>query len=453
MKNLRSFWLLAMVYWLCVAPIATVEAAPPELTYRYKHHLFSLYPSRYPSWQKTEEVWTYEGKNIRPPASLRVDGDHLPPLPVGMLREQHLAWDASAIADTIRTKIANALDREAGAVSIRLDGEEIVFDGVGLTGRRVLLDQAAELTIAALENEVADIVLPVEEIQPALTIDPALQNQGISEVVAVGESDFTGSPAARRHNIALGLSQFDGHIVSQGETFSFNDVLGPVNGATGYLKELVILGEKTLPAYGGGLCQVSTTAYRGVWEEGFPIAARRNHSFAVLYYSPQGTDATIYPPHTDMQFVNNSPGSILVQTHVEGNKAYFVYYGTADEREVEVIGPYVWGQKSAPADRVEYTTELAPGEERKVGEAVAGLKSAWFRVVRAHPDAQESIDSTYSSYEARPLYTQIGVAALPQDEEDTTPEIIQEEPYDTLPAWYQRGRRAVRGPCGVTGRC
>ena len=117
------------------------------------------------------------------------------------------------------------------------------------------------------------------------------------------------------------------------------------------------MGEHTLPEYGGGLCQVSTTAYRGVWEYGFPITGRRNHSFAVSYYAPHGTDATIYPPHTDMKFLNDSPGALLLQTYHENDRAYFIYYGTKDDRTAEVIGPYTWDFRPPPPDRTDYTTE------------------------------------------------------------------------------------------------
>jgi vancomycin resistance protein YoaR len=236
---------------------------------------------------------------------------------------------------------------------------------------------------------------------------------GIKEVVTVGESDFSGSPGPRRHNIAVGLARFNGHTIARGEEFSFDAVLGPVNASTGYQKELVILGERTLPDYGGGLCQVSTTAYRGAWEYGLPITDRRNHSFAVRYYGPQGTDATVYPPHTDLQFTNDTPGALLLQTHVENDKAYFIYYGTRDERTSTVYGPYTWGQQEPPPPRSEYTADIPAGTMRKVGDAVPGMHAAWFRVLE-HMTASgarvSSVDGTYSIYEARPLFTQIGVS-------------------------------------------
>jgi vancomycin resistance protein YoaR len=37
--------------------------------------------------------------------------------------------------------------------------------------------------------------------------------------------------------------------------------LGEVDAANGYLPELVIKENKTIPEYGGGLCQVGTTVF------------------------------------------------------------------------------------------------------------------------------------------------------------------------------------------------
>lgn len=394
------------------------EAAPIELTLRHEHHIFTIRPDRYPGWKTTHEEWTFEGSPIRIPQELRADGDAVMSFPPGISRRAVAGWNTDAIEATLRATVADALDRAPGRVTIGRDVEgKITFDGIGLPGRKMDLPAAAALVAAALEANVPDVVLPVITEQPSITVnDPDLAKLGIQEVVTVGESDYTGSPVNRRHNIAVGLGRFNGYVIPQGSVFSFNEVLGPVGAAEGYRRELVILGERTLPDYGGGLCQVSTTAYRGAWEYGLPIEDRRNHSFAVRYYGPQGTDATIYPPNTDMKFRNDTTGALLIQTHTEGNKAYFVYYGTKDDRQTEVIGPYTWGHIAPPPDKSEYTADIPAGSTREVGHRVPGMRAAWFRVLeppsaRASTGTTVATESYYSIYEARPLFTQIGVEA------------------------------------------
>lgn len=422
------------------------EAAYAPLLFRYEHHIFELDPDDYPAWRSTEERWSYFGEPFLPPAYLRVDGDVVPSLPGGVVRSSNFAWDQGAIRATLDLNIARILDREPRSVTIRTKGDEIEFEGIGLPGRRVDLAEAAQLTVEALDRGIIDVSLPVSELQPQINVlDTDLQDRGILEVLAVGESDYRGSPLARQHNIATGLSRFNGHIIPKGVLFSFNEVLGSVNASTGYKQELVIKGDKTLPDYGGGLCQVSTTAYRGVWEYGFPIRERRNHSYSVRYYFPQGTDATIYPPYKDVQFFNDSPGDLLIQTHNEDGRAYFIYYGTRDKRRTEVIGPYIWGKTSAPADRIERTTDIAPGTSRKVGERVPGSRAGWLRVVLGE-DGEEEQETFYSIYEARPRYTQIGVTEEelnpPVPEEETPKQAVQkkEEP-SARPSWFKRWRR------------
>ncbi|MDD4628552.1 MAG: VanW family protein [Candidatus Peribacteraceae bacterium] len=386
-------------------------SAAGGLLYRYQHHLFTIYPSQFSDWRGKKEIWTYEGKPVKVPAEFRVDGDRVPPLPAGFERREEVQWNRDAIRGVLEQKIASVFDRVPGSVVIHRSGSgAITFDGVGLPGRKVDLDQAVTLTIEALEQNVSDITLPVAEIQPKIVVDdPALEREGIREVVTVGESDFSGSAKARRHNIGVGLNRFNGTIIPAGSAFSFDETLGPVTAKEGYLKELVIKGDKTLPDYGGGLCQVGTTAYRGVWEYGFPILQRKNHSYAVHYYGPQGTDATVYPPNVDMRFLNNSSGALLIQTFVDKDLAYFIYYGTRDGRTSEVIGPYTWGSVAPPPDKVEYTTEIPAGTTRKVGERVPGMKALWYRVLGKN--GQETVESVYSGYEARPRFDQIGVDA------------------------------------------
>ena len=389
-------------------PHITSAAVPSIITFRHDHHLFTIATKDYPQWQSKKEQLMYQGMPWDAPASFRVDGDVLPALPAGVTKSSSPAWNHSAIRTDLEA-ILKPLERDPGSVIIARSSTGVIFHGVGLPGRHVDLDLTVALAIQALEQGISDIRLPVTEIQPSIIVnDPALAQQGIKEVVTVGESDFSNSPANRRHNIATGLNKFDGHLIPQGSIFSFGETLGPVNARTGYLKELVIKGARTEPDYGGGLCQVSSTAYRGVWEYGLPITQRKNHSFAVNHYAPQGTDATVYPPTVDMKFKNDGPSALLMQTYSEGDLAYFIYYGTKDMRDTEVIGPFIWNRSSPPGDRYERTTEIPPGTTKKVGSRVPGMSAMWVRITKM-PDGKEKVEPVYSVYEARPLYILVGV--------------------------------------------
>ena len=385
------------------------SAAPAAITFQYQHHLFTLTVNNFPDWKGQTEQWKMDGKEIVPPEQLLVDGDELPSAPEGLARTTAVAWNKAAIARDLERLVAAKIRREAGSVVIGKDANgKVTFDGVGLTGRDVDTDTLTEVTVDALDGDIPTVTIPVVETQPSITVtDAGLAAQGIREVVTVGESDFSNSPKARRHNIATGMAKFNGHLIPKDSIFSFVQVLGPVNGSTGYLKELVIKGDRVEPDFGGGLCQVSSTAYRGVWEAGFPITDRRNHSFAVNHYAPQGTDATVYPGSADMKFKNDGPSALLIQTYTQGDLAYFIYYGTKDARKSLVYGPFIWDRTGIPPDRIEVSPDLAPGEKKKVGDKVPGMKTAWYRITKSGTGSTK-IEPVYSLYQARSLFYLVG---------------------------------------------
>ena len=180
-----------------------------------------------------------------------------------------------------------------------------------------------------------------------LTISPAqvraenIKDLGLTNLLGQGQSNFTGSPDSRIHNIKLGAAKFDRLLLKPDEEFSFNRVLGEIGPQQGYLEELVIKKDKTIPEYGGGLCQVSTTLFRAVVKAGLKITQRYAHAFPIVYYSPPGFDATIYPPQPDLRFVNDTPNYIYIQNRIEDNELFFEIYGPDDGRQIKIQGPTI----------------------------------------------------------------------------------------------------------------
>ncbi len=189
---------------------------------------------------------------------------------------------------------------------------------------------------------------------------------GINELIARGESTFSGSPKNRRHNIEIGTNKIKGVIIPEGGIFSFNQNLGPVEASEGFLPELVIKKDGTQPELGGGLCQVSSTTFRAAMKAGLPITQRRNHSYAVQYYSPQGTDATIYPGVIDLKFINDTPGSILVWPYFKDkDHLVFDFYGSKDSRQVTLYQPVIYDKKSDGSMKATWTREVTKNGETK----------------------------------------------------------------------------------------
>ncbi len=196
-------------------------------------------------------------------------------------------------------------------------------------------DAIAQIQAAVIGDRTAK--LTIDTVQPDIRTDN-LASLGITELVSTGWTDFSGSPANRLHNIQTGAARFNGILIKPGEDFSFNTALGNVDASTGYLPELVILADKTVPEYGGGLCQVSSTAFRAALNAGLPILERHAHAYPVGYYKPYGVDATIYLPTPDLRFTNDTGKYILIQTRIVGNKLYFDFYGTKKPVTIKFSG-------------------------------------------------------------------------------------------------------------------
>ncbi|MFH1890536.1 MAG: VanW family protein [Candidatus Kuenenbacteria bacterium] len=222
---------------------------------------------------------------------------------------------------------------------------------------------------------------------------------GIRELIGSGESDFSGSPINRRHNIANGADILNGILIKPDEKFSLLEALGEIDAEAGYKPELVIKNGRTIPEYGGGLCQIGTTMFRLAINAGLPIKERRNHSYRVSYYEPAGTDATIYNPWPDFKFVNDTQYYLLLQTRIEGNNLIFEFFGTSDGRQVEVIDPVIYNiTPPLPAKYIE-TDELKPGEKKLIEHAHNGA-DAYFKRNIVWPDdlRREHIEEIWESH-------------------------------------------------------
>lgn len=211
---------------------------------------------------------------------------------------------------------------------------------------------AEEIQKQILENSTTNTqILPQKQISLIFdTVEPKITNNKIQELqieklIGKGSSNFAGSPKNRVHNIQVATAKLNGTLIAPGEEFSFNKTLGETGPAEGYLPELVIKNNKTVPEYGGGVCQVSTTIFRAAVYSGMNITERHPHAYPVKYYNPQGFDATVYLPKPDLKFINNTNGWILIQAKIEGNNLTFEFYGKDDGRKVIVQGPYQYDFK------------------------------------------------------------------------------------------------------------
>ena len=269
-------------------------------------------------------------------------------------------------------------------------------------------------------RHVATLVLQV--VPPPYPETATAAELGIEGLVAEGDSYFIGSPSGRDHNIRLAAAKFDGIVIAPGETFSFNHYLGEVSAEAGYDESYITAGEQLAIEVGGGICQVSTTAFRAALWGGYPIDERWYHHHRVGYYELRGYgpgfDATVYTPVVDFKFTNDRDAPLLIETEIgeAAHRLVFRFYSADEGRQVEVEGPEI-GEEIEPGPPIYQLDEaLEPGTVIEWQSASKGLSVTVERWVY---DAQENLlyrDTFVSEYDARRAAYHYGPGYEPPEE-------------------------------------
>ena len=117
---------------------------------------------------------------------------------------------------------------------------------------------------------------------------------------------------ARSHNLEKAAIAIDGVVLRPGETFSFNDRVGPRTEETGYREAKVIAHYGYADGVGGGICQVASTLYGAALFAGLEELERNQHRFRVAY-TRMGLDATVDFGKKDLKLRNPFPFPVRLE--------------------------------------------------------------------------------------------------------------------------------------------
>lgn len=131
---------------------------------------------------------------------------------------------------------------------------------------------------------------------------------------------------AQRHNARLAAQSLDGAVIGPGKTFSFNARVRSWSADAGYVKAPVSFGGQLLPAFGGGVCQTSTTLYNAALLSGLKVTERHHHVFAAHYAAP-GRDAAVAYPNIDLRLQNPYPFPIRLRAQAENDRLSVEVWG------------------------------------------------------------------------------------------------------------------------------
>ncbi len=224
-------------------------------------------------------------------------------------------------------------------------------------------------------------VLGLATLAPELTTKDA-RALGIRERISTFTTDMGLSSSNRIWNVHLLGNYLDGTVVKAGETFSYNEVVGPRTIERGFREGQMIFGGVLIPSIGGGVCQTATTIFNAAFEAGLPVSERHNHSWYISHY-PMGRDATVSWGGPDLAFKNDLKHAILIDVSYTDATFTISFYGTKQGRKVTstTASPTNYTQ---PKMQYAIDPTAAPGSQSVVAGGGPGFDTNVHRKVYEH---------------------------------------------------------------------
>ncbi len=289
---------------------------------------------------------------------------------------------AQAIAKSVNVPAQEALYRRVSdqitAVQQPTDGLQVDVAGTAASLKSAVLAGQTETDL------VSHVTHPTSTLVDTTTIQTPDQ-------LASGSTDYRYSSPERNWNVTFGASKLDGWYIAPGATFSLNDALGDLTLEAGFKMGWAILVDAgnatTIPSEAGGICQVATTLYHGVFWSGLPVTEYHHHSYWISTYGQkpdgmQGLDATISPPWSDFQFKNTTGNWLLIRAKGDTKTLTVQLFGTNPNWQIQVKDPIITNViKTDQTPRQETSDKLPAGRQVQVEHAQDGFTSTIERTV------------------------------------------------------------------------
>ena len=329
--------------------------------------------------------------------------------------------DENASRATIVQQLGQAFNNQAITVSFTI-GESGPVVGIAGEGSMPQIPQAAQdLTVALFGDESNNPQEGAAEadgtpVSIQVGVGPLPSSMGFQEAVDSGIiqliSSFTTEyntgegTEARVNNIHVAADELNNSICLAQGSWSFNDVAGESTEEKGFQAAGSILDGEYVDSIGGGVCQVATTVFNAVYEAGYPVPQRRNHSLYIAAY-PEGRDAAVSWPDLDLKWTNDTDSDILMRTSYTDSSVTVSLYGISPGYTVTTqVGDWQQGKK------FKKVTKKDPDYPAGYTEIqTTGTNGSIITVVRMVKDSQGNVvreDEFTSEYDPKDEVTLVG---------------------------------------------
>ena len=233
------------------------------------------------------------------------------------------------------------------------------------------VEKAKEMIAAEVKDE---YVIELIITKPKVTLED-IGTEAFPDRLSTFSTRYNAADKDRTTNLVIACQKLNGKVLMPGETFSYNETLGPRTYAAGYRNGKIYENGQVVDGLGGGICQISSTLYNAALMSDMEIVERRNHQFVTSYVNA-GRDATVVYGLTDFRFKNTRTYPVRLVASAKGGVATVSIYGIKEpDRE------YTYSFKTETVSTIPYTTKyvedssLAEGKEVVTQSGTNGLVS------------------------------------------------------------------------------
>ncbi len=228
------------------------------------------------------------------------------------------------------------------------------------------VEKAKEMIAAEVKDEyVIDLIIT----EPNITIDE-IGTEAFPDQLSTFTTRYDASDKDRTTNLVLACQKLNGKVIMPGQTFSYNETLGPRTAAAGYKNAKIYESGQVVDGLGGGICQISSTLYNAALMSDMEIVERRNHQF-VTSYVKAGRDATVVYGSTDFRFKNTRTYPVKIIASAKSGIATVSIFGIK-----EADRDYTYTFKTETVSTIPFTTKYVEDSSLASGKEVVKQKGA-----------------------------------------------------------------------------
>ena len=297
------------------------------------------------------------------------------------------------------------------------------------------IDFDIENALQILKEDKKEYTIPLIITEPEIKVEN-LNINVFPDLLGNFTTKYDASNTSRSTNLRLAANKINGTILSPGEVFSYNKVVGERTIEAGYKEAKIYSAGQVVDGLGGGICQISSTLYNAVMFANLDVIERHNHQF-VTSYVKEGRDATVVYGAKDFKFKNSRSYPIKIVCTVNGGIATASIYGIKEEVEYEVS--FSIDKVSVLNYSVQYVEDssIPLGTEKVKQKGTSGIIVKDYKVVKLNGNVVSKTFIAQDTYNSMPRIILQGTGATPNsNDSQPTPEpnpIPTPEPEPTPP--------------------